>query len=94
MGTFAYRVLPFGLCNAPATFKRAVLSIFSELFHDSVKIDMDYFTPYGDDFQEDLSNLGKVLRRCIEMHLSWSPEKCEFMNKVGVVLGQSLSQDR
>eukprot|EP00253_Pinus_taeda_P014676 PITA_14676 len=36
--TFAYRVLPFGLCNAPATFQRAVLSIFAELVHDSVEI--------------------------------------------------------
>jgi len=28
-GTFAYNVLPFGLCNAPTTFKRAILAIFS-----------------------------------------------------------------
>ena len=35
---------------------------------------MDDFTPYGRDFQEDLSNLGKVLQRCIEMNLSLSPE--------------------
>ena len=49
-GTFAYRVLPFGLCNAPATFQRVVLSIFSELVHDSVEIYMDDFTTYGYDF--------------------------------------------
>ena len=35
-GTFAYRVLPFGLCNAPATFQRAVIGIFSELVNDSM----------------------------------------------------------
>ena len=44
---FAYRILPFGLCNAPATFKRAVLSIFVKLVHDAVEIYMDDFTPYG-----------------------------------------------
>eukprot|EP00253_Pinus_taeda_P016090 PITA_16090 len=44
-GTFSYRVLPFGLCNALATFQRAVLSIFAELVHDSVEIYMDDFTP-------------------------------------------------
>ena len=49
-GTFTYRVLPFGLCNAPTTFQRAVLSIFSELVHDSVELYMDDFTPYGDEF--------------------------------------------
>eukprot|EP00253_Pinus_taeda_P002916 PITA_02916 len=44
-GTFAYCVLPFGLCNAPATFQRAVSSIFAELVHDSLEIYMDEFTP-------------------------------------------------
>ena len=46
-GTFSYRVLPFGLCNAPTTFQRAILSIFAELVHDLVEIYMDDFTPYG-----------------------------------------------
>jgi hypothetical protein len=36
-GTFTYRVLPFGLCNAPATFQRAVLGIFSDMLNDSRK---------------------------------------------------------
>ena len=53
---------------------------------------MDNFKPYGDEFQEYLSNLGKLLRRCIEMHLSLSPENCEFLKKVGVVLIHSISQ--
>ena len=79
-GTLAYRVLPFGLCNAPATFQRAVLSIFAELVHDSVEIYMDDFTPYGSNFQEALSSLGKVLTKCIEMNLFLSPEKCEFFD--------------
>ena len=91
-GTFAYRVLPFGLCNAPATFQRAVLSIFSELVHDAVEIYMDDFTPYGCDFQEALSNLGKVLDKCIEMNLSLSLEKCEFLMTEGTVLGHAISQ--
>ena len=52
LGTFAYWVLPFGLFNAPATFQRAVLRIFSELVNDAVEIHMDDFTPYGSNFQE------------------------------------------
>jgi len=49
-GTFAYRVLPFGLCNTLTTFQKVVLSIFSELVHDAVEIYMDDFTPYGFEF--------------------------------------------
>jgi hypothetical protein len=61
-GTFAYRVLPFGLCNAPTTFQRAVLGIFSDMLNDSMEIFMDDFTPYGVSFQEALENLEKVLK--------------------------------
>lgn len=53
---------------------------------------MDDFTPYGCDFQEALSNLGKVLQKCIEMNLSLSLEKCEYLMTTGIVLGHSISQ--
>jgi len=91
-GTFAYRVLPYGLCNALATFQRSVLSIFSYLVHDVVEIYVDDFTPYDFEFQEALSNLGKVLDKCIEMNLSLSPEKCEFLMIEGTVLGHAISK--
>jgi hypothetical protein len=60
-GTFAYRVLPFGLCNAPTTFQRAILSIFNDLINEGIEVYMDDFTPYGDDFDQALNNLEKVL---------------------------------
>jgi hypothetical protein len=44
LGTFTYRVLPFVPCNAPATFHRAILGIFSDLIDGSVEIYMDDFT--------------------------------------------------
>jgi hypothetical protein len=46
-GTFAYSVLPFGLCNAPATFQRVVISIFADISHNTMEIYMDDFTTYG-----------------------------------------------
>jgi len=66
--------------------------IFVELVHDAVEIYMDDFTPYGCDIQEALTNLGKVLHKCIEMNLSLNPEKCEFLMIEGTVLGHSISQ--
>jgi len=59
---FAYRVLPFGLCNAPTTFQRLVIGIFSNMINDSMEIFMDDFTPYGVSFEESLQNLEKVLQ--------------------------------
>jgi hypothetical protein len=43
LGTYAYKEFPFGLCNAPTTFQRAVLGIFYDLIHDCVEEHMDIF---------------------------------------------------
>ncbi|XP_048596439.1 uncharacterized protein LOC111201249 [Brassica napus] len=56
-GTFAYRRMPFGLCNAPATFQRCMMSIFSDLIEDVVEVFMDDFSVYGSSFSACLSNL-------------------------------------
>ena len=49
-GTFAYRRMPFGLCNAPATFQRCMLAIFANLVEDIMEVYMDDFSVYGDSF--------------------------------------------
>lgn len=64
-GTYAYKVLPFGLCNVPTTFQREILRIFSNLLNDCLEIFMDNFTPYGDPFETTLVNLEKVLKWCV-----------------------------
>jgi hypothetical protein len=74
-GKYACRVLPFGLCNAPATFQYVALGIFSDLIHDCVELYMDDFTIYGNTFEEALENLEKVLIRCQETNLALSNEK-------------------
>ena len=43
-GTFAFRRMPFGLCNAPATFQRCMMSIFSNLVEEAMEIFMDDFS--------------------------------------------------
>ncbi|KAL4273962.1 hypothetical protein GQ457_13G014940 [Hibiscus cannabinus] len=68
-GTFAFRRMPFGLCNAPATFQRCMNVVFSDLNEDCLKIFMDDFSTFGDNFDNCLSNLEKVLKRCKEMNL-------------------------
>ena len=90
-GTFSYRVLPFGLCNAPATFQRAILSIFSNLINEGLEVYMDDFTPYGDDFEPALQMLEKVLQRCIATRLYSIHEKCDMMMTEGLILGHYIS---
>ncbi|XP_056843381.1 uncharacterized protein LOC130495849 [Raphanus sativus] len=91
-GTFAYRRMPFGLCNAPATFQRCMMSIFSDLIEDVVEVFMDDFSVYGSSFSACLSNLCRVLQRCEDTNLVLNWEKCHFMVKEGIVLGHKISE--
>ncbi|XP_013745801.1 uncharacterized protein LOC106448465 [Brassica napus] len=91
-GTFAYRRMPFGLCNAPATFQRCMMSIFTDLIEDIMEVFMDDFSVYGDSFFVCLSNLCRVLQRCEEKHLVLNWEKCHFMVRDGIVLGHKISE--
>ncbi|KAL4360491.1 hypothetical protein GQ457_04G019920 [Hibiscus cannabinus] len=89
--TFAFRRMPFGLCNAPATFQRCMTAIFSDLNEDWLEIFMDDFTTFGENFDNCLSNLEKVLIRCKETNLLLNWEKCHFMVDEGIVLGHKIS---
>ncbi|KAJ9538830.1 hypothetical protein OSB04_031563 [Centaurea solstitialis] len=90
-GTFAYRRMPFGLCNAPATFQRCMMAIFSNFIEKSMEVFMDDFSVHGSDFDECLDNLSSILKRCHEVHLVLNWEKCHFMVTEGVVLGHIVS---
>ena len=85
-GTYAYRRMPFGLCNAPAAFQRCMMSIFSDFIEDIMEVFMDDFSVYGSSFDACLDNLSRVLQRCEETNLVLNWEKCHFMVTKGVVL--------
>ena len=89
-GTFAFRRMPFGLCNAPATFQRCMMSIFLDLAEEVMEIFMDDFTVYGSSFENCLHNLGTVLHRCQDKNLALNWEKFHFMVKEGIVLGHMI----
>ena len=90
-GTFAFRRMPFGLCNAPATFQRCMMSIFSDMLENFIEIFMDDFSVFGKSFESCLTNLGCVLKRCKETNLLLNWEKCHFMVREGIVLGHKVS---
>ncbi|KAK1629862.1 hypothetical protein QYE76_004177 [Lolium multiflorum] len=91
-GTYAYRRMPFGLCNAPATFQRCMSAIFHGFCESIVEVFMDDFSVYGNSFDSCLRNLDKVLQRCEETNLVLNWEKCHFMVNEGIVLGHKISE--
>ncbi|GJY84991.1 reverse transcriptase domain-containing protein [Tanacetum coccineum] len=68
-GTYAYRRMPFGLCNAPTTFQRCMLAIFHDMIKESVEVFMDDFSVFGNSFDKCLNNLDKMLQHCKDAHL-------------------------
>ena len=92
-GTFAYRRMPFGLCNAPATFQRCMMAILSDSCEKIVQVFTDDFSVYGTSFDDCLSNLDRVLQRCEDTNVVLNWEKCHFMVNEGIVLGQKFLKE-
>ncbi|GJZ99658.1 reverse transcriptase domain-containing protein [Tanacetum coccineum] len=91
-GTFAYRRMPFGLCNAPGTFQRCMMAIFHDMIEKTMEVFMDDFSVFGDSFSSCLANLDKMLKRCEDTKLALNWEKSHFMVKEGIVLGHKISR--
>jgi hypothetical protein len=89
-GTYAYRHMPFALCNAPATFQRCMSAIFRGFCEEIVEVFMDDFSVYVTSFDNYLHNLDKVLQRCEKTNLVLNWEKCHFMVNEGIVLGHKF----
>nr|GEX59536.1 reverse transcriptase domain-containing protein [Tanacetum cinerariifolium] len=93
-GTFAYRIMPFGLCNAPRTFQRCMMEIFHDMNKKTVEVFIDDFLVFGDSFSSCLSHLDTMLQWCEDTNLVLNWEKCHFMVKEGIVLGHKISKNR
>nr|GEX67678.1 reverse transcriptase domain-containing protein [Tanacetum cinerariifolium]GEX67843.1 reverse transcriptase domain-containing protein [Tanacetum cinerariifolium] len=91
-GTFSYRRMPFGLCNALGTFQRCMMEIFHDMIKKTMEVFMDDFSIFSKSFQSCLSHLERMLKRCEDTNLCLNWEKSHFMVKedfaIGAVLGQ------
>lgn len=88
---FAYRRVPFGLCNVLATFQTCMTYIFADMLEKHKKVFMDDFSIFGSYFDNCLTNLSLVLERCQETNLILNWEKCHFMVQEGIMLGHKIS---
>jgi hypothetical protein len=84
--------MSFGLCNAPASFQRCMMEIFSDLIEKVMEVFMDDFSISGKIFEDCLANLDKVLKRCQMVDLVPNWEKCHFMVRERIVLGHKISE--
>nr|GEY73503.1 reverse transcriptase domain-containing protein [Tanacetum cinerariifolium] len=90
--TFAYRRMPFGLCNAPGTFQRCMMAIFHDMIEKTMEVFMDDFSVFENSFKSCLSHLEKMLKRYEDTNLCLNYEKSHFMVKEGIVLGHKISK--
>nr|GEW46399.1 reverse transcriptase domain-containing protein [Tanacetum cinerariifolium] len=82
-GTFAYKRMPFRLCNAPGTFQRCMMAIFHDMIEQTMEVFMDDFLVFGNSFSTCLTNLEGMLKRCEDTKLALNWEKSHFMVKEG-----------
>ncbi|GKF13518.1 reverse transcriptase domain-containing protein [Tanacetum coccineum] len=91
-GTFAYKQMPFGLCNAQATFERYMMAIFYELIEDSMEVFMDDLSVFVSSFDHCFQNLEKMLKRYEETNLVLNWEKWHFMVKERITVVYKVSR--
>ena len=79
VGTYAFKRIPFGLCNAPTTFQMCMNALFYNFIGELLEICMDDFSVFGISFNNCLTNLEQVLKICVQNNLVLSWEKSHFM---------------
>ena len=92
-GLWQFRVMPFGLCNAPATFERLMERVLEDLQWKTALVYLDDVVVFGRTFEEELQRLEDVLRRLRQANLKLSPKKCLLFQQEVPFLGHVVGED-
>ncbi|GFV94884.1 retrovirus-related Pol polyprotein from transposon 297 [Trichonephila clavipes] len=92
-GLWQFKVMPFGLCNAPATFERLMETVLKGLTFEACLIYLDDIIIGGRTFEEHLQNIRKVLSKLRDANLKLNPSKCKFFQKEVNYLGHIISAE-
>lgn len=92
-GHFEYRVMPFGLCNAPTTFQHLVNYIFQIYLDLFIIVYLDDILIVSESLELHQTHVKKVLGRLREHHLYAKAEKCDFERQTIHFLGLVISVD-
>ena len=90
-GLFEHKMMCFGLCNAPATFQRAMQYVLSGLLWEKALCYLDDVISLGTDFESALSNLREIFDRFREHNLKMKPKKCVLFQEQVEYLGRLVS---
>ncbi|GFX11712.1 hypothetical protein TNCV_4340581 [Trichonephila clavipes] len=85
--------MPFGLCNAPATFERLMETVLGGLSYESCLVYLDEIIIVGRSFEEHLKNIGCGLQKLKEANLKLSPSKCHLFRREVTYLGHIISAE-
>ena len=92
LGLWQFTVMPFGLCNAPATFERLMEQVLRGLPLDVCLLYLDDILVPGKTFDSHLNNLRQVLQRLRNANLKLSPEKTNLFQKEVTYLGHVVGE--
>ena len=90
-GTFCYKVMPFGLKNAGATYQRAMVTLFHDMIHQEIEVYVDDMIAKSNTEEEHLGHLHKLFDRLKKYRLRLNPNKCTFGVRSGKLLGFIVS---
>ncbi len=91
-GLFEFRRMPFGLCNAPATFQRLMDIVLSGLLWDICLVYMDDIIIFGRNLDEHFNNLETVFGALASAGITLKPSKCRFCQRELPFLGHVVSE--
>ncbi|GFS99683.1 retrovirus-related Pol polyprotein from transposon 17.6 [Nephila pilipes] len=92
-GLWQFKVTPFGLSNAPATFERLMETVLRGLSPEACVIYLDDIIIVGRDFEEQPNNLRKVLEKLKQANLKLNPAKCNLFRREVSYLGHIISAE-
>uniref|UniRef100_A0A146M517 RNA-directed DNA polymerase n=1 Tax=Lygus hesperus TaxID=30085 RepID=A0A146M517_LYGHE len=92
-GHFEYARMPFGLCNAPATFQRLMDRLLASIKEVECFVYLDDVIIFGETVEEHLERLGHVLDRLRAANLKVSLPKCRFLHEEVDYLGHVVTRD-
>jgi hypothetical protein len=91
MGLHEFKVMPFGLANAPANFQRYLQKVLNEYLWQFCLVYIDDVIVFSKNMDEHLDHLRKIFERIHSHNLRLNPEKCEFATEEVGYLGHIVS---